>query len=68
MRNTCDSSKAVWISAVSAFAESSECPNGFSTTMRELAVLAPMRGEAFDDRRERLRRHGEVEEPRAVGS
>jgi hypothetical protein len=35
MRKTCCSANAVWISADSACADSSECPNGFSTTMRE---------------------------------
>ena len=42
MRNTCDSSNAVWISAESAFAESRECPKGFSTITREFAVSAPI--------------------------
>ena len=47
MRNSCCSSKAVWISAESAFAESRECPNGFSTTMRESAVFARSRPGPF---------------------
>ena len=42
MRKTCGSANAVWISADSACADSSECPNGFSTTMRESGVLAPI--------------------------
>jgi hypothetical protein len=42
MRNSCDSWKAAWTAVVSARADSSECPNGFSTTMRDRGVFAPI--------------------------
>ena len=47
MRNSCDSPKDSWIVSVSARDDSRECPNGFSTTIPEPGVLAPMLPIAF---------------------